>query len=268
MTRPIIIATHPRSGTHLTIDLLRKQFKECQSWLWFGETVHHSYITLDHLTIDSSPRIDMTLAKSLLSRCERPICKTHSLPDFSYLEGEELKFVKNLLSQSDIYYVVRDGRSVLCSSHLWAQEFDSQARCSFSEFIRQEKNGMSYPKYWAYHVNTWLKNSQAKILRFEDNLKKTAEMIEKISEDLQLKPLYKQPLLPQKRTRGDRLEAYWLRLTRNYEASNIVGRYQKKKPKKWQENFSYEDRLFFEQETNGLLTELGYETSDEWIKSA
>jgi hypothetical protein len=34
ISKCMMIATHPRSGTHLTIDLLRKQFRDFQSWLW------------------------------------------------------------------------------------------------------------------------------------------------------------------------------------------------------------------------------------------
>ncbi len=41
--KPILIASHPRSGTHLTIDLLRKQFLECQSSKRLGEPLDKIY---------------------------------------------------------------------------------------------------------------------------------------------------------------------------------------------------------------------------------
>ena len=45
--KPILIASHPRSGTHLTIDLLRKQFQECQSYKRLGEPFDRLYLALE-----------------------------------------------------------------------------------------------------------------------------------------------------------------------------------------------------------------------------
>lgn len=263
--KPIIIATHPRSGTHLTIDLFRKQFKECQSWLWWGETIHHAYCNLDHLDPNYRRSITQQKAESLLKRCDRPICKTHSLPEFKELGQENQDFLENLLEKADVYYVARDGRSVLCSSHLWQQNFNPSARCSFSEYIRQTENGMSRAKYWANHVQSWLNNPKVKLLTFENNVKNTAEVLAQVGKDLGLQPLYKEPLLPRKRKIGNRWEDYWLRIIRDFESTTIVGRYKSQTPKKWQENFSQEDKIFFHQEAGEMLIKLGYEKSEQWL---
>ncbi|MEO1377138.1 MAG: sulfotransferase domain-containing protein [Cyanobacteria bacterium J06635_10] len=265
--KPIIIVTHPRSGTHLTIDLLRKQFQECRSWLWFGETLHHSYLNLDHLAEKHSPHINQQQALNILHRAKRPIIKTHSLPGFKELSYDHNEFVEKLMENADLYYVVRDGRDVLCSVHLWAQQSNRQARCSLSEFIRQEENGMSRPKIWANHIHRWLEQPNIKVLKFEQNVKDTRNVVAQIGKELGIKPLYMEPLLPIKRQSGSRWEDYLLRLTRQFESTTIVGRYNGKKPEKWQEAFTYEDCEFFHREAGDLLISLGYEVSDAWVKT-
>lgn len=265
--RCIVIVTHPRSGTHLTIDLLRKQFRECQSWLWFGETLHHSYLNLDHLASNSSPNISQHKAVDILRRPRRPLIKTHSLPGFDQLGAENTEFVSTLMHNADTYYVVRDGRDVLCSVYLWMQQCNPKARCSLSEFLSQEQNGMSYPKIWANHVQSWLNEPRVNVLRFEQNIKHTRDTLTQIGQELELKPLYVEPLLPKRRQSGSRWEDYWLRLTRNFESTTIVGRYDGEKPPKWQEAFTPEDREFFHQQAGDMLIRLGYEVDDAWVET-
>ena len=48
--RPILIASHPRSGTHLTIDFLRRQFSPCSSWKHWGESLDNLYLPLEAIT--------------------------------------------------------------------------------------------------------------------------------------------------------------------------------------------------------------------------
>ncbi len=50
LRRPIEVASHMRSGTHLMIDLLRRQFADCGSWKWPGERNDMLYLPLDALT--------------------------------------------------------------------------------------------------------------------------------------------------------------------------------------------------------------------------
>ena len=263
--KPIVIATHPRSGTHLTIDLFRKQFRECQSKLHFGETIHHSYLNLDCIAQHHSPHFSQKKAIEILDRAQRPLIKTHSLPQFRELGSENQDFVEKLLEEADLYYVVRDGREVLCSVHLWMQQFDPITRCTFSEFLRQQSDGMSRPKKWAHHVRSWLQQPDVNLLRFEQSVTKTSETLAQIGKNLGIEPLYVKPLLPKRRLYGSKIEDYLLRLLRRFESTAIVGRYRNQQPKKWQQAFTKEDRTFFHQEAGEVLIELGYEVSDTWI---
>lgn len=263
--KPIVIATHPRSGTHLTIDLFRKQFRECQSKLHFGETIHHSYLNLDCIAQHHSPHFSQKKAIEILARAKRPLIKTHSLPQFRELGSENQDFVEKLLEKADTYYVVRDGREVLCSGHLWMQQFDPSTRCTLSEFLRQKSGDMSRPKIWANHVHSWLQQPDVNLLRFEQSVTKTSETLAQIGKDLGIEPLYVEPLLPQRRLYGSKIEDYLLRLMRRFESTAIVGRYRNQQPKKWQQAFTEEDRIFFHQEAGEVLIDLGYEVSDIWI---
>jgi hypothetical protein len=148
------------------------------------------------------------------------------------------------------------------------QKFDLQTRCSLSEFLRQEENGMSRPKIWAHHVLSWLKEPEINLLRFENMINDTPNVLSNIGQNLDLKPLYIEPMLPKRRQLGNRWEDYWLRFTRQFESTTIVGRYQGQKPPKWQEVFTDEDRQFFHQEAGDVLIKLGYEVDESWKKIA
>jgi len=75
--RPIIVASHPRSGTHLLIDTLRRQFAKCRSWKWPGERLDRLYCNIDELN-GTRELLHEKKAVDILRRVERPIVKTHS----------------------------------------------------------------------------------------------------------------------------------------------------------------------------------------------
>ena len=43
----LVVASHPRSGTHLTIDFVRRNFPAFNPWLWAWEPRDRSYLDLD-----------------------------------------------------------------------------------------------------------------------------------------------------------------------------------------------------------------------------
>ena len=224
--KPVLVATHPRSGTHLTIDLLRKQFVECQSWLWFGETLHHLYLDLDHLARDCSPCKSIEKAKCLLRRADRPIVKTHSLPSLDRFRGARRDFAEMVINAADIIYVVRDGRDVMCSAHVWMKEYHPETRCSLSAFIRQKEHGISRVKQWKNHMRAWMNQDSVHLIRFEDILSRPRAEIERLADALGLDPQLEQPYLPRKITGSGRWSAYWRRLTRQFESTAIFGAFQ------------------------------------------
>lgn len=263
--RPIVVATHPRSGTHLTIDLLRKQFEECVGWLWFGETLHHLYLSLDRLIPGHTPSLSVEEALGLLRRAPRPTVKTHSTPDLENHENEGRRLGELLLERGDILYVVRDGRDVLCSAYRWRQA--AELDCSLQEFLRREVNGVSRVRRWADHISAWVQHDEVEVIRFEDIVERPRRTIEQLGEILGLSPKLVEPYLPDKIENGSRWADYWRRLTRDFESTAITGRPDGKAPPEWRDAFREEDRRFFWKEAGHILKQLGYEEDDSWVRS-
>lgn len=266
--KPVVVASHPRSGTHLTLDLIRRQFSETKSTLRFFETVHHQYLTLDHLAPSSTPHIEEKEARAILARPQRPLIKTHCLPGYRELGAEHQGFVRELLADADLLYLVRDGRDVICSAHLWMSISDPRARCPLNEFIRQEEDGRSRVKLWADHVRTWLAQPNVHVFRYEDIIKQPTQTLDRLAQVLKLKPLWIEPLLPRPRRYQGRWADYLGRLLRRTESTTIIARPRGQKPQKWRQAFTREDREFFHQEAGDILIELGYERSEAWVEAA
>ncbi|MEL7088470.1 MAG: hypothetical protein AAGL98_08540, partial [Planctomycetota bacterium] len=53
--RPLVIMSHERSGTHLNIDLFRKQFEECGVWKWPGQALSRLYLSLESIDNPGAP---------------------------------------------------------------------------------------------------------------------------------------------------------------------------------------------------------------------
>jgi hypothetical protein len=263
--RPIMVASHPRSGTHLTIDLLRKQFEACKSWLWPLETPHHLYLSLGHLSPSHSHTISLAKAKNILRRPDRPIIKTHDTPDFQELSGSSREFARSLRELADIIYVVRDGRDVMASTHVWIQQSREDARRPFTDFLRYDIGGTTWPEEWARHVHAWTDLDGVLVLQFEDILSSPRETINLLSERLDLPPLYTEPYLPEPASVSERWSDYLRRLTRNHESTAISGRYDGHQPVNWREALDEEDRRLLDEKMGDTLIELGYEFDHSWI---
>jgi hypothetical protein len=262
---PVVVASHPRSGTHLTLDLIRKQFAACQGWLWFGETLHNLYLSLGRLEPSNSAHLSIEEAKDLLRRADRPVVKTHHEPDLAELPDPQRSFARSLLDQGDVLYVVRDGRDVLASMHTWLQELREEARCPFREFIRQEQDGASWVRRWAQHVEAWRDVPGVRLFRFEEIVGQPEVAIRELGDYLDLEPQYRTPYLPARVTDASRWADYWRRLTRQFESTAIPGRYRGREPVDWERALSQEDRAFFHEEAGETLVRLGYEDGDAWV---
>jgi len=274
--KPIVVASHPRSGTHLTLDLLRKQFQECKSSLRLLEPLSHLYLNLDGLT-QQDQRYDVEDAVDLLSRAARPTVKTHTLPTLDRFEGEKKEFAQRVLEEGQLLYPLRDCRAVICSMYLWERERHPEYDASLSEYLRNPPNRISQPaerpdhdlnylQKWARHVRAWRSVSGVLVLRFEDIVKDTRSVLQSIGKRVELDPLCKTPLLPEKRRSTSRWDSYWRRITRNYESTAVVGR-RSGDPSSvdWREILSRGDREFIHKEIGGLLKELGYVADDSWV---
>jgi len=117
---PVVVATFMRSGTHLTIDLLRRQFAAFRSWKFPGESLDSLYLPVDVLLPGWEP-VDWNPERVLrvLRRPRRPILKTHFLQaDLANLRSSQPEFAAWLDERATFLHVTRDIRQILPS--LWA----------------------------------------------------------------------------------------------------------------------------------------------------
>ncbi len=273
--RPIAIITHKRSGTHLTMDVMRRQFEECDSWKWWGENHSRLYLSLQALYDPKSlTPISEEKAIRVLQRCQCPLVKTHDKPSDVPLGrtttrgalGEHwLQWLNHSVRK---LYVYRDGRDVMCSLRLLATKRDRSAWKPISQFIREEvENGMSRAAYWAWHVESGLSQPDFAPLKFESLVRDTRASLDYLAQRFNLTARHQDPLLPKKihsvwQSRWSRL------LERRPQSSAILGRPKEIKLDKWQEVFSPEDRAFFHREAGQVLLDLGYEESDSWVEGS
>jgi hypothetical protein len=255
--RRVVVATHRRSGTHLTLDLLRRHFLACRARKGLGEGLDTLYLNLDRL---ETPRRPLSEAAALerLRRAPRPLVKTHLPP--CPRPGTHAGFLRWLYADADVYTVVRDGRDVLCSLHAYVRSYDRRAPASLSEFLREEQGGASRVALWARAVRESLELPGVRHLAYEEILARPREVLERLGAELGLEPLYVQPLLPLPlRSRwASRLE----RLSRQPSATTVPARGPSAD---WRRVFSRADRELFQREAGDLLARLGYETSDAWV---
>jgi len=265
--RPIVVASHPRSGTHLLLDTLRRQFDACRSWKWPGERLDRLYCNIDELPGDGL--LDESTARRILRRTERPLVKTHSWPGYqqaflgSHDGGLDAGWVDWLGERATIFYVYRDGRDVLCSYQLFRQSFDSDACCSIGAFLRGTENGTNRVRRWADHVRSWRNRPGVHFISFETLLDDPKSIIRRIGDIIGESPVWERPLLPEP------FSSIWdSRRARMFsvcpESTAIING----ESQDWENAFAVEDRTFFYEQAGDLLIDLGYESSVDWATAS
>lgn len=265
--RPIVVASHPRSGTHLVIDTLRHNFPECQSWKFWGERTDHLYLNLSALGWHHR-RVTDRAAIRILSHAKRPIIKTHAfagltpdVADHEFMEAIDPYLIDWLRREATFIYSYRDGREVLCSWHQMLAGASPPIRVPFSEFIRQRVFGVSRAKSWALHVQGWLDQPSVLCLRMEELLACPRRALAAHTQQLGLKLGAAKLRVPRKI--ASRFEHRLNRLFSLRPQSTAI--VSPTKRLHWRQIFSPEDRQFFYEETGGMAVQLGYEKSADWV---
>lgn len=262
--RPIVVASHPRSGTHLLLDTLRRQFEACRSWKWPGERLDRLYCNIDELPGDDG-LLDENTVRRILRRTERPLVKTHSWPGYqqaflgSHDGGLDADWTDWLNEHATVFYVYRDGRDVLCSYQLFRQSFDPDAHVPIGSFLRGAENGTNRVRRWTAHVQAWRDQSGVHCIQFETLLNDPAAVLQRLADVIEEEPRGTQPLLP--RPFSSIWDSRRARLfgVRPESTAIINGESQD-----WQALFTAEDRAFFHEQAGDLLLALGYESSADW----
>ena len=241
---PIIITSHPRSGTHLTIDLIRRQFPETRiKKKWRSNS--SSFLSIGSFNVrNATLRLkEEEKALKLISSCRYPIIKLHTYAWYG-IEKNFPHWIKWMKEKGKIIFVARDIRSVMPSMHLYEQSFNPNSRRSVKKFIRQPYLGKENRiAYWNQQMINWYKPSACLVLNFEKIIHSPELAINKISNYIGLTPTIQTPLLPKKvnsiwHARFQRL------FSTNPSSTAIVGYYKGQKTKKWMELFDKEDLEF------------------------
>ncbi|MGF1484561.1 MAG: sulfotransferase domain-containing protein [Opitutales bacterium] len=259
--KPIVVSSHPRSGTHLTLDTLRRNFPACRTKTLPLETVHNHYYSAEALTLEKYRRRPAWM-KKILQRGQRPLVKTHMLPNLPDLETYTPEVREWLLSEADFVYVVRDGRSVMSSFYLFLQSFNEDARKPFPEFLRGSpgKEG-EHVHYWVRHVSEWCDKPGVKAIRCEDLLKKTEPTVRELGEFLGIEPDLQNPPLPPKPSSV--WEVRRRRLHRIADTTAILSFYGGNKTEDWRKLFSDADMQYFLDICGSTMERYGYLNSGQ-----
>lgn len=276
--RPIVICSHQRSGTHLTIDLLRRHFPDCSSWKYPGQSLEWLVADLDHAlrtgTEQAARRFSATLRRS-----RRPLIKTH-LPVSTFFGISNLGAKANrsneaaasvvpqrlldwLREKADFCYAARDGRSVMVSYHLYRRGYDTSAMCDIGTFMRQStESGKSRVAHWQQHVQQGLSTPQVLPVLFHKTLENPKLQIEELADFFGMRPRHRVPALP--RPIQDVKEYRLARLLGVRPQSTArPGRHGR--PPKWWNSFTEADNQLFANEGGAGLMLLGIEDSQEWV---
>lgn len=246
---PVLIASHRRSGTHLTLDLLRRNFPACRPAMLPLENPHHSYLNIDRFETGHAVPVTQREALRLLGKAARPLVKTHSEPGLEAVPIDAEPFISDLAGRARTLYVHRDGKKVMCSMWTWRKVFDPEARVPFSEFIRQpDGQARSRVRVWGEHVSSWLAVPDVLAFDFDRIVRDTASLLTEIGAFIGETPAIADPPLP--RSNRTRWQSYLSRLTGNLESTNQHAAGDR--PPKPAEVFTAEDDAFYESELQGL----------------
>lgn len=262
--RYVIVASHQRSGTHLTIDSLRNNF----------EQLADDYIDLDRMLPAHRKTLGSDEFRALLtSERKTPIIKSHStseLREFSFDESS-YKLAEEIKNDSKIVYVYRDGRDVLVSLYYFEKNMTPKPpERTFSEFLRAPNvfynsagryGGCGWPpeitpsETWARHVGEWLDIRGCLGVSYEELSADPDAALRKVAAFLGLpvpptvqRVEFHQPSL---------LARVMRRITGKQFTSSAV------QPRKgvvgdWVNHFSKEDEALFWKEAGHTMERLGY----------
>lgn len=260
--RPILIAAHPRSGTHLMIDFLRRNVPATRSWRLWGLPLDRLYLNVERLAADQR-RFNDRIGRRIVQRPKRPLLKTHYMADYSASwrsdeSGEIPEWGRNLIDAAVKIYVVRDPRDVMVSYRQFLATIDSAAQCGLGEFVRQEHwtGDRSRLRWWRDHVEGWLSRASL-IVRYEDLVQSPEEALVALTAAIDEKSAPRSQLLPPKvvtisKTRRDRI----LRLAPSSTA--IIADRKIFANASWQDELTEEDHVYVDKEVGKIMNRFGY----------
>lgn len=252
---PILVASHQRSGTHLTMDVLRLHCPACKPRMRPLERLHDSYLSLDRFWTSAHNPVEPADALRILRKADRQLLKTHARPSFDEVAPVHTELVRTIVGRAVPIVCVREGRKVMCSLYAWAKSFMGEARGTFAEFLRQtDDDGLTRPAAWARHATEWADAPGVLVVKFEDTVSDPVGTARRIAAHAGLEVQPREPALP--RPIMSRRESITARLLGRVESTNIHSGGEK--PMKPDEAFSADDDALFDRDAGEAMARLGY----------
>ncbi len=179
-TANILVASHRRSGTHLTIDTIRNNILGASN----------TYLTMETLLPTHKENLPKDAFEQRRHTPGRPILKLHDFPTLETfpVEGGLRAYAAQLVQASRIVYAVRDGRDVMVSFYEYRKKIDpALANVSFSEFLRFPRPGYSSAAaQWSAHVHAWMGRDEVLPIFYEDMHDDFAGVVGRLADFLEL----------------------------------------------------------------------------------
>ncbi|MEM7102329.1 MAG: sulfotransferase domain-containing protein [Bacteroidota bacterium] len=258
----ILVISHRRSGTHLTIDAIRNNFLPFKT---------SELLVFDRLLPGASEPLTTNSLELGLTQ-NNMVLKAHLLPGSELSDAgstPELQLADKLLGDLPKIYVYRDGRDTMVSLFDYLKAFHKPSmQLSFKEFLRTnnhfgpERFGhMNRVAFWNHHVSSWMnKSGNILFLSFEELVNDYTTALKKMVSfidlpvngdiiDVRLKPknLFRK-LLDKVSSLGRKNEIQRTQVLFN---KGSIGRYKS--------YFDEEDLEFFNAHGGELLNRLGYD---------
>lgn len=259
-SKPIAVISHPRSGTHLTIDGLRHFFVETHRRQRPRQPVHDLYINLDRLHPDHPYAASEDRFRTELAECEqRMIIKTHCSTELEQVSDNHRPFADALLHASDIVYVVRDVRPVLASYMALRPLKDPDSPSDMSTFLRTNLDVDLPPaQAWAEHVKGWMNWPGVHVVKFEDLMDDYAGTVKRVGVGLGMTQRSESGsirIYPKPKSILENRARRWLGRQRSSSIDNLR---MKLKTPKWRAAMSDEDLALIREQAGDVMSQLGY----------
>ena len=258
-SKTIVIATHRRSGTHWTIDALRNNSPD----------ICEQFLTLERISPQhDSPQPLAEFRRQLEALDRRVLIKAHDLPSAESFQGEsERDFARQLMRESPVIYVYRDGRDVMVSLYYYLRSFNAIARSqTFTEFLRSESTldgaptGMSRPAYWAHHARAWLQQPHLLPISYSALETNYAATVRAMADFLgvRLRRSLRSIRLPGAQAPPTLLDKARWKLGLRRERLSTAVQPRRGSSGDWRNHFDEKDLTFFMSEAGDMMRELAY----------
>lgn len=258
-SNPIVVNSHPRSGTHLLIDFLRRQYAECAIKKTWNRGLDDLYFSIEGLLDDRADSLKVEQkGLRILASCKSPLVKYHCYSE-STLE-ERFPDWMDYLAKAKSIYVYRNLYDVLCSTYIYMQTFENSGKgVSLSEFIRQPfARSTNRVAFWVNEINKKKTQKNTLLISYETIVSQPDKVLDTLDAYLGMHAKRLEPMLPPKTY--NKWNMRWQRLFSRYPHNTAIlassNGTSKLKP---QSAFSADDFSFINTIAATTMVSLGYQ---------